>query len=287
MFRWALAGLAVFSVGMVSGGLVHHQLTVPTPPPARPPEQSAVPAAPAMVAPQENAVKVVSPVELVVAADTPPEQAGGNGFGVSARTTLPSAGEVIITPVKPDRPSTVKRTEPVRHTEVKIARVRTANPNLRNNPIVQRELTRDIQNELYRVGCYSVVATGRWDARTVKASAQFVANRNAVLPADRPDVILLSLLRSYQGGKCGQAQQVARTAPSLVAPSSPAPTMRRSAAVTPRAVGPIAVPVVRRPTRATEKRAASRRNTASAARASRKKNRSWRSKVHYGTGSDW
>ncbi|MFY0615018.1 MAG: hypothetical protein JXQ99_26040 [Hyphomicrobiaceae bacterium] len=287
MFRWALAGLAVFSVGMVSGGLVHHHLTVQTPPPARPPEQSAAPTAPAMVAPQENAVKVVSPVELVVAADTPPEQAGGNGFGASARTTLPSAGEVIITPIEPDRPSTVKRTEPVRNTEVKIARVRTTNPNLRNNPIVQRELTRDIQNELYRVGCYSVIATGRWDARTVKASAQFVANRNAVLPADRPDVILLSLLRSYQGGKCGQSQQVARTAPTLVAPSSPAPTMRRSAAVTPRAVGPIAVPVVRRPTRATEKRTAPRRNTASTARASRKKSRSWRSKVHYGTGSDW
>lgn len=118
---------------------------------------------------------------------------------------------------------------PAERGSVKMAQVASTSPALQNNPIVMRELTREIQRELYRVGCYSVIVSGKWDERTVKASAQFVANRNSVLPAGRPDVVLLSLLRNYQGGDCGGKCQAddagdAACAPrQIVARSAPSP----------------------------------------------------------------
>lgn len=87
-------------------------------------------------------------------------------------------------------------------------------------------LTRRIQREINRVGCANLTVTGAWNRRTRSAMAAFAANRNATLPTNKPDVILLSLLRTYQGTDCGRtvsthvAHQTDRpslhTAPRLV-----------------------------------------------------------------------
>ena len=66
-------------------------------------------------------------------------------------------------------------------------------------------LARRIQNEIRRVGCGAVKVTGYWNKRTKAAMARFVANRNAALPTDKPDVVLLSLLRTYKGNACGRS----------------------------------------------------------------------------------
>ena len=70
----------------------------------------------------------------------------------------------------------------------------------------RRSLTRSIQSEINRVGCGNVSVNGTWDRRTRSAMARFAANRNAALPTDKPDVILLSLLQTYSGTSCGHGQ---------------------------------------------------------------------------------
>lgn len=167
-----------------------------------------------------------------------------------------------------------------------------------------RELTREIQQELYRVGCYSATVSGKWDHRTVKASAEFVANRNAMLPAERPDVVLLSLLRSYQGSSCGLTcsnaagadpqcgkPEVAATktpvlaALPLEADAAPLPsnysTSLETAELTESARPPATPRLVTRPPARSVTRQPRRRRTAPR----RKKRVSWRQKV-YGYGSD-
>ena len=284
MFRWAAAGLAVFSVGMAAGGLVHHQWVSSISPETRAPVRAATPAAPAA----EAAVKSVAskrPAEPKNVMPMPAIERGDLDVPVkSVVATRPSAGEVIIAAVKPDRQTQTDWGAPQpATTHVKIARVRTTNSTLRNNPIVQRELTRDIQQELYRVGCHPVVVSGSWDARTVKASAQFVANRNAVLPADRPDVILLSLLRGYRGGDCGKSQELASTGPTLVAPNVTSSVFGGPTAVVQPSIGPVIAPVVKRPTGTPAVRTTRRRK----GRPVRRRRATWRNRVHYGTGSDY
>ena len=285
MFRWAVAGIAVFVGGMAAGGLVHYQLMAPASPGVRTPSQIAAPTAPAAAA----SAKPVAPERPAVLRPTAaPEPAVERGRQENlikpAVATRPSAGEVLVVAVKPDRQTQARWGAAAPATaQVKIARVRTTSSTLRDNPIVQRELTRDIQQELYRVGCHSVVVSGRWDARTVKASTQFVANRNAVLPADRPDVILLSLLRGYRGGDCGKSQELANTGPTLVAPNVTSSAIGRPAAVVQPSIGPTVATGVRRPASAPGVRTTQRRKRSSA----RRKRANWRNRVHYGTGSDY
>ena len=74
-----------------------------------------------------------------------------------------------------------------------------------NGSAIGPALTRRIQNEIRRVGCGAVRVTGYWNKRTKAAVSRFVANRNAALPTDKPDVVLLSLLRTYKGNACGRS----------------------------------------------------------------------------------
>jgi len=285
MFRWAVAGLALFSVGMAAGGLVNHQLAAPSAVVGRFEDQAVATARPA------SAVKAVaaaaSAIEPSPASAPAAEQAADEEPLVSQGTVRPSAGEVIIAAVKPDRQAQTRWAAPSQTTVVKMAHIRSTNSTLQDNPIVRRELTRDIQQELHRSGCHSVAITEKWDRQTVKAAAQFVANRNAVLPADRPDVILLSLLRSYHGGECGKSQDVASTAPTLVAPAAPSSVGGSFTAAAPQGVGFVAAPVARQLARVPTKRTTRRRKTPVVARTPRKKPRSWRHKVHYGNSSDY
>ena len=228
----------------------------------------------------------------------------GTSSNQAATNPRPSAGQVIIAAFKPDSSPQQEWAAPVKTAAIKIAHVGSANPALQNNPIVIRELTRDIQRELYRVGCYSAIVSGRWDHRTVKASAQFVANRNALLPAERPDVVLLSLLRSYRGSACGLTCSNAAGAdpqcgtPEVAASKTPAIAalpVEPTAALLPsnysagletseqtESASPLAAPrpVIRPPARSVTRQPRRRR-----AAPRRKKRVSWRHKV-YGYDAD-
>ncbi|MGI9423724.1 MAG: hypothetical protein ACR2PA_11060 [Hyphomicrobiaceae bacterium] len=98
-----------------------------------------------------------------------------------------------IQPPKPQR-WTLRIVEPDNSSLVAAARATPA----------PASLTRQIQREARRVGCGQITVTGYWDRRTKAAAARFAANSNASLPTNKPDVALLSLMRHYQGTRCGQ-----------------------------------------------------------------------------------
>jgi hypothetical protein len=68
-------------------------------------------------------------------------------------------------------------------------------------------LAREAQKELSRVGCYQGEINGIWTPSSRSAAQRFVDWVNAKLPIDRPDEVLLALLRDQSGPVCGQCQQ--------------------------------------------------------------------------------
>ena len=97
---------------------------------------------------------------------------------------------------------------------------------------VQRQLARQIQIELKRVGCYGGRIDGSWGDRSREAMVTFMARVNAVLPTREPDVFLLSLIKGQvktvceadcnrgevsSAGRCIAGTQVATAMPSAAA----------------------------------------------------------------------
>ena len=69
----------------------------------------------------------------------------------------------------------------------------------------RRELVRDLQRELKRVGCFEGEATGTWGPTTKKAMTAFTERVNATLPLDEPDYILLTLVQGHAAPACGKS----------------------------------------------------------------------------------
>jgi hypothetical protein len=63
-------------------------------------------------------------------------------------------------------------------------------------------LTRALQSELRRVGCYDGYINGDWNTSTRNAIKAFTDYVNARLPVDKPDIVLLSLIQGYEGKAC-------------------------------------------------------------------------------------
>jgi hypothetical protein len=68
-------------------------------------------------------------------------------------------------------------------------------------------IAREAQEELRRLGCYEGESSGIWTPSSRLAAQRFVDRVNAKLPADKPDEILLALLRDQSGAICGQCQR--------------------------------------------------------------------------------
>lgn len=67
----------------------------------------------------------------------------------------------------------------------------------------QPALTRDLQAELLRLGCYGGPLDGQWTPALRNALQEFTFRLNATMPIDGPDVALLSLARGQQTSVCG------------------------------------------------------------------------------------
>lgn len=65
------------------------------------------------------------------------------------------------------------------------------------------KLTRDLQAELKRVGCYAGEITGSWSPATKSAMNAFMDRVNATLPIEEPDYILLTLVQGHAEIACG------------------------------------------------------------------------------------
>ena len=74
-------------------------------------------------------------------------------------------------------------------------------------PLSQFAIAREAQKELRRLGCYEGESSGIWTPSSRLAAQRFVDRVNAKLPADKPDEILLALLRGQSGAICGQCQR--------------------------------------------------------------------------------
>ncbi|MEQ1714918.1 MAG: hypothetical protein ABL907_02845 [Hyphomicrobium sp.] len=74
------------------------------------------------------------------------------------------------------------------------------------------QLTRDLQSELKRVGCYGGDVTGNWTPSTKRAMGAFMDRVNATLPIEEPDYILLTLVQGHSAQACGAACPSGQTA---------------------------------------------------------------------------
>jgi len=63
-------------------------------------------------------------------------------------------------------------------------------------------LTREIQRQLKRVGCYGGAITGVWSPAVRRAMKAFTDRANATLPVEQPDQILLALVQNNQAVTC-------------------------------------------------------------------------------------
>ena len=63
-------------------------------------------------------------------------------------------------------------------------------------------LTKELQRQLKRTGCYDGAIDGVWTPRTRRSMNAFIHRVNAKLPADQPDYILLAMLQSHQDNAC-------------------------------------------------------------------------------------
>jgi peptidoglycan hydrolase-like protein with peptidoglycan-binding domain len=94
-------------------------------------------------------------------------------------------------------------------------------------------LTREMQRELRRVGCYDGGVTGVWSPSTRRAMKQFTERTNSVLPVDQPDQILLAMLLNHDDSACGANAVIAGTAkPGTFRPASGAAPDAATAAST-------------------------------------------------------
>jgi hypothetical protein len=82
-----------------------------------------------------------------------------------------------------------------------------AGSDLTVGPLSPFAIAREAQKELRRVGCYEGDSSGIWTPSSRLAAQRFVDRVNAKLPTDKPDEILLALLRDQSGVICGQCQR--------------------------------------------------------------------------------
>ncbi|HYD14768.1 MAG TPA: hypothetical protein VEA77_00065 [Hyphomicrobium sp.] len=82
--------------------------------------------------------------------------------------------------------------------------VKPSGPNTSSAPRFEdaASITRAVQSELKRAGCYSGPVNGIWTASTRAAMGEFTARVNARLPVEHPDPVLLALLETHNKISC-------------------------------------------------------------------------------------
>src|SRR5262252_5161912 len=97
-------------------------------------------------------------------------------------------------------------------------------------------LTRELQKELRRVGCYEGEISGTWSEPTRRAMKTFIERMNARLPTEEPDAVLYAMVKGQPEPVCGKpcAAGEAQTADGRCvqqAKSKPVPASVTTAAI--------------------------------------------------------
>ncbi len=129
---------------------------------------------------------LISPVKRVAYSSTAP------AHPPKARATP----QVASPPAKPQAWTAVVLADPANSTD----RLKSSKP---GDAMARAELTRELQRELTRVGCYGGEIHGYWTQSTRRAMAVFMDRANAALPIAEPDYIQLSLIKGQSGIVCG------------------------------------------------------------------------------------
>ena len=116
-----------------------------------------------------------------------------------SKKIVPPAPRVAPPTVPAKRPRTAVAAVKVSETppRVPVGEAKTAEP-----PPEGPALTREIQLQLKRVGCYRGDVTGVWTPAVRQAMRDFTERANASLPVEGPDPVLLAMLQSHTPGTC-------------------------------------------------------------------------------------
>ena len=129
--------------------------------------------------------------QRVVSAETGPGKLplttqSTNAPAVAAVVPLPNSEATVARPIEVPQPAPAKRHN-------------------RADDEARASLTRDIQRELKRVGCYDGAVDGSWTSETRQAMKLFIDRVNASLPVDEADHILKTLVQGHPGNACGKS----------------------------------------------------------------------------------
>lgn len=158
---------------------------------------------------------VSDPARRVFSPETPlfkqiPTPAGLNAAATAAPKAPPShtpPGHAALARAAPVLTADARpATPPVAAAVVETKSLPVPRPGAKETSSGDREqLTRNLQHELRRVGCYDGEINGVWNAASRRAMKAFTERVNATLPLDRPDHILLTLVRGHAAEACGAA----------------------------------------------------------------------------------
>src|SRR6185436_7940343 len=123
---------------------------------------------------------------------------------VRARTSAPQTrAEADPAAAAALPPSAATASIPSKVLNVADAAPRVAYPPSSGLPLDRARLTREIQLQLKRVGCYHGKIDGVWYATVRRSMKAFTDRVNATLSAEQPDIVLLAMLQSHRGSGSG------------------------------------------------------------------------------------
>jgi hypothetical protein len=99
-------------------------------------------------------------------------------------------------------PSATTAVIPSKVLNIADAAPRIAYPLSAGYPLDRARLTREIQFQLKRAGCYRGTIDGVWSATVRRFMKVFTDRVNATLSVEQPDIVLLAMLQSHQGIGC-------------------------------------------------------------------------------------
>lgn len=150
-------------------------------------------------------------------------------------------------------PAPLEQPEPEQSTTAALSPWLPLRPETTARPLDRVSLTRALQRELKRVGCYHGDVSGEWTDATRRAMKRFTDQVNAKLPVGEPDQVLLSLVQGDPERGCNErcrprptgpdscpgplatALPNSKTAATIVTPASPPPPKPPMALAGPKA----------------------------------------------------
>lgn len=112
-----------------------------------------------------------------------------------------------------DLPAPLEQPEPEQSTTAALSSWLPLRPETTARPLDRVSLTRALQRELKRVGCYHGEINGEWTDSTRRAMKWFTDQVNAKLPVGEPDQVLLSLVQGDLDRGCNERCRQRPTGP--------------------------------------------------------------------------